>query len=98
MYLTPRRILLAGATGLTGEQFACELILQLLLDHPLERPGAIDRVVALLREPGAGFFVQIERDVAVGEALGQARDLDVDDSRHLRLEQAVEQQDFVQAV
>ena len=46
------------------EQLLGQLVLQLLLDHPLQRPRAVDRVVAAVGEPGPRRLVHLERDVA----------------------------------
>ena len=60
---------------------------QRVLDHPLdgalERPGAVDGVVAALGEQRAGGFGQRQADLALGEALAQVAELDVDDLRDL---------------
>ena len=58
MYLTPQRILLAGATGLTGEH---------LLDRLLNEP-TVERVLAPRRRPLAGHQ---RLDNPVGELLAQ---------------------------
>ena len=40
-----------------GEQLQGERVLDLLLDRPLQRPGAVDRVVALLHDPVRAWSV-----------------------------------------
>ena len=46
-------------------------VLDLALDEAAQRPGAEDGVVAFLGEMGLGGVGDLERDVAVGEALAQ---------------------------
>ena len=55
-------------------------VLQFALDHPLQRPGPIDRIVAGIGEPGAGGIVDLESDLAVGEQLTEPLELDRDDA------------------
>ena len=70
------------------EQLGGQRVLNPLLDHALERPSAEGRVVAfagdrLLR--GVGDF---QADVALGEQLREAGDLQVDDLANLRRDRA----------
>jgi hypothetical protein len=88
-----------GAIGnFAAEQLFRERILQVALDRALQGAGAIDRIVAVFREPGARLVVELQRYAALFKAFAHAPDLDVDDARHLRLEQAMEQQDFIKPV
>ena len=63
-----------------------------------KRTRAVGRVVAAVGEPRARLVVELERDLAIGQQLLQALDLDVDDLAHLRALQAMEQDDVVEAV
>jgi len=50
----------------------------MLLDHPLQRPRAVDRIVALVRKPRPGLIVELDRHLAVGNerligALGRVK-------------------------
>ncbi len=51
-------------------------------DHPGERPGAIERVVALAGEPGAGGVAELDGDLPVGELRLQLHHELVDDLGH----------------
>src|ERR1700730_16955295 len=73
-------------------------VLQAALDHPLERPGAIDRIVAAVGQPLHRPAVEVESDLATGQELAQLSELDVDDVRHVSPAQPVEQQDLVEPV
>ena len=83
---------------LAGQDLLGQRVLHLLLDHALQGPRAVGRVVALVGEPRARRVVQLQGELAVGEQLLQPADLDVDDRRHLIAPQAVEQDDLVDAV
>ena len=81
----PPVILTVDAVGdLAGEDLVGERVLHLALDDALQRPRAVDRVVALLGEPGPRRLVEVERDLAVVEELLQPLQLDVDDRRPSR--------------
>src|SRR5262249_1619520 len=75
-----------------------ERILHRFLDHPLERPGAVGRIPALLGEPFACGGLEHDRDLAILEQLYEPPHLDVDDAAHLRTLEAMEQDDLVDAV
>src|SRR5690606_5272278 len=87
-----------AVVDLAFEDLLGQRVLHVFLDHALQGPRAIGRVVALVAEPGLGVFVQIQRDLAVGQELGKPLHLDVDDVRHVLAAQAVEQDDLVHAV
>ena len=98
---------LVGAAGdphpgavrdLAGQDLVGQRVLHLALDDALQRPRAVDRVVALVGQPGARRLVEVERDLAILEQLLQPRELDVDDLRHVAPLQAVEQDDVVEPV
>src|SRR3546814_1089166 len=52
---------------LPEQQLIGQRLLDMLLDHPAERAGAIELVVAALGQPGAGLVGQRDGDIAVGE-------------------------------
>src|SRR5712671_7324014 len=54
-------------------------VLQAALDHPLERPRAVDRVVAAVGQPLQRLAVELELDLAIGQKLAQVAELDLDD-------------------
>ena len=56
-----------AVANLTTQKCVGKWILQIFLHRPLERPGAIDRVVADPAQPGASAFAEIEADLAVRE-------------------------------
>src|SRR5438105_1231701 len=70
-----------------------ERVLEVFLDRPLQRTGAVDGIVADPAEPGAGGLAKIDPDLAVGEKLAEARHLDVDDRPHMIRREPVEQDD-----
>src|SRR3954451_18022086 len=82
----------AHANGVAGPEVApqdalSEWVLELLLDRPLERPRAVDRVEPSLGKPIARRRLEHEPDVAIGEPSVQVRELNVDDLADvLRLE------------
>src|SRR5579864_3033366 len=61
-----------GAVGdFAFEDLLRQRVLQLALDHPLQRPRAVDRIVAGGAEPLAGLGIDVEHDLAVGQQLAQ---------------------------
>ena len=60
-----------------------ERILQIFLHGPLQRPRAIDRIIADPPEPGAGRVGQRQRDFTVREQLCHAGDLKVNNRAHM---------------
>ena len=90
----------ARALGdLAGEDLAAERGLDLLLEHPLQRPGAVGRVVAGARR-GAPWPRRSApaRSCRSASRCAQAAELDVDDLLQLLARQAVEDDDLVDAV
>src|SRR5690606_32793449 len=75
-----------------------ERIFQLLLNRPLQRPSAVDRIVAGLREVLARRIVEGERDVALAEPPPQVLELDVDDAPQMRALERAEHDDVVDPV
>ena len=75
-----------------------QLVDQALLDHPLERPGAVRRVVAQVAEQRPRRVGQLDLDVALADPLDQALDLQVDDLADLLAGQRLELDDVVEAV
>ena len=57
-----------------------ELVADLALDDPLQRPGAEGGVVALVGQRMLGGLGDLERDAPLGQPLAQAVQLDVDDA------------------
>src|ERR1700693_6185308 len=68
--------------------------LELSRDDPFERPGAVDRVVALIGQPGLRRWVDLERDLALGQQSLQMSQLDLDDALHVLARDAPEQEDL----
>ena len=81
-----------------GEDLFGERVLQVFLDRALQRARAVDRIVAGAGEPLLGLLVELDDDLAIGEELVQALDLDIDDLVHVLAAQAAEEDDLVQAV
>src|SRR6266481_6534148 len=73
-------------------------ILDLLLDGALQRPCAIHRIEAGLPEQVAGAVLEREIHVALGQALAQVKQLDVDDCADLACAEWMEDHDVVDAV
>src|SRR5262245_2031212 len=72
------------------EQLERQRVLHALLDHALERPRTVDRVVALLGQLLARRWCQLQRDLAVLELLAQPAELDLDDLPDLLAAQRLE--------
>src|SRR3546814_7101698 len=83
---------------LAAEEQGRQRVLQRALDHPLQRPRPVDRIVAGLRQPGEGGVVQLDGDLAIRQQLAQPPELDIDDALHLVAAEPVEDQDLVEAV
>ncbi len=64
-----------SVANLTREQLPPDRGFEFALDHPPERPRAVDRVVAMLGEVVARLVRQFELDLALFEALAQPLDL-----------------------
>src|SRR5437763_5990022 len=73
-------------------------ILDLLLDGPLERSGAIHRIEAGLSEAVAGGIIEHQVHVALGQALAEVQELDVDDRTDLLRAEGMEDHDVIDAV
>jgi hypothetical protein len=52
-----------------SEHLLGKRVLDIALDHALQRAGAIGRVVALVGEPRARVIVQLQRDLAIRQQL-----------------------------
>ena len=63
-----------------GEELRGERVLDHPLDGPLERPGAVDRVVAGVGDGLARLLAELERELPLGEQLAQPAELDLDDA------------------
>ena len=70
----------------------------LLLDGALERPRAVHRVVAAVRQIVARGVGEVEGEVAVGQPLLEPAELDVDDLPDVVALERVEDDDVVDAV
>src|SRR5262249_29945026 len=81
-----------------GQDHFGKRILYRLLDDTLERPRAVSGVPALFSQPLARAWIELDHDLAVVEQLLQSRNLDVDDASHLRLLEAMKEDDFINAV
>jgi hypothetical protein len=81
-----------------AEQLFGQRILQVALDRALERPRAVDRIVADPAEPALGGIAELERDLAVLEQALHPPDLDLDDRRHVLGREPVKQDDLIEAV
>ena len=75
-----------------------ERIDQPLLDHALERPRAVGRVVAEIPEQRPGGVGQADLDLPLTHPRDQPRDLEVDDLAELLAGEDVELDDVVEAV
>src|SRR5207248_6711184 len=80
------------------EQRQRELVDQLLLDHALERARAEGRVVAQVADQRLRVVGQLDLDAALGDALGDLAQLQLDDLLDLFPRERVELDDLVQAV
>src|SRR5438874_7567557 len=83
---------------LSLEDLLRQRILDLLLDGPLQRSGAIHRIEAGLPEAVAGGIVEHQVHVALGQALAEVEELDVDDGADLLRAEGMEDYDVVDAV
>ena len=82
----------------TGQDHLGQRILQRPLDHPLQRAGAIDRVIAFLGQPGLGGRVDVQRDLPPCQPLFKLPQLDRHDAHHVVPAQPVEDDLIIQAV
>jgi len=80
------------------EDLHAEGVEDFALDDAFEGACAVGRVVALAPEPFGGFVGDFEGEVLFGEAVGEAVQLDFDDFADLGVGEAVEDDDFVDAV
>src|SRR5436853_5511722 len=83
---------------LAGDDLLREARLHLLLDGAAKRTGPVDRVVAALGQMLLGAVGEVERQVPVGQASLEPRELEVDDLAHVGARQRVEDDDVVDAV
>ena len=73
------RATVSPSRELALEQLQRQLVDQLPLDHPLQRPGAVGRVVAEVAEQGARVVGQLDLDALLAQAAGELVDLELDD-------------------
>src|SRR5271154_6021492 len=83
---------------LAQQQLATERGFEFALNHPPQRARPIDRVVAFFSKVIARAIGQFDLDLALGEALAQAFELDIDDLAQIGLAQRMEDYDLVNAV
>ena len=87
-----------AVVDLAADNQPAEARFHLLLNRPLERAGAVDRIVARLHQMRPCRIGQRELDVAIGQALAQARELDFHDLLQMLLIERMEDDDLVDAV
>src|SRR5215204_3462174 len=75
-----------------------QLVDQLLLDHALQRAGAIRGVVAEVADQGASVVGQLDLDPLLADATRELRDLEVDDPRQVGPAQPMEDDGVVDPV
>ena len=80
------------------EDLEAERIENLFLDRALQRPRAVNRIVAFARDQCLGGIGQLERDLLLLETFRQAAQLDLDDLLQVLLVQPVEDDDLVDAI
>src|SRR3954451_2377883 len=81
-----------------GQDHLRQRILQITLDHSLQRPRAIGRIPAFTGQPIPRPGIEGKRDLTIFQKLLQPAELDFDDPTHLALLQAMEQDDLIDAV
>src|SRR5207248_11008013 len=89
---------LVSLAAVAGEQLHGELVLNLALDQPLQRPGPVARVVSLVRDMRAGAVGQHDPQLALREPLLELPKLDVHDPRDVLAAERFEHHDLVDAV
>ena len=80
------------------QQLERDRVLQLALDHPLERPGAVDRIVALRGQQLPGLRRHVEAEVPRGQQRLQVPELEVHDPHEILAAQRPEDDDVVHPV
>ena len=88
----------AARRKITGQNPLREGILDPFLDHPLQRPGAVHRIVALAGDQVAGRIGQDQFDVLLGKAVGQVLHLNIDNPADLARLEVQENNGLVDAV
>src|SRR6185369_2867444 len=83
---------------LTRNQLARKRCLDVPLNKTLERPGAIDRVVALAGDVFLGRVAQLQLDAPVRQPGAQQLELEFDDALYLRERQRLEENDVIYAI
>src|SRR5579884_767704 len=81
----PNRVVVAD---FAGQDLLGERVLQFALDHPLQWPGAVDRVVAGPGQPCLCLGIDVEADLAIVDQPLQPGELDIDDAGHVLARQA----------
>src|SRR3954451_199800 len=80
------------------EQLHGERIEHLTLDQALERSGSENRIVAAIRQPITRSRRRLQNDLPIGEAFGNMRQLDIDDSPKILSGEWFEDEHFVDPV
>src|SRR5271168_2954726 len=83
---------------LAQQQLATERGFEFALNHPPQRARPIDRVVAFFSKVIARAIGQFDLDLALGEALAQAFELDIDDLAQIGLAERMEDYDLANAI
>src|SRR5262245_14036782 len=89
---------LTAALQTAEENFVGQRLLDLRLDQPRHRAGAVQFVEALLGEPGAPGLGQFERDVLVSQLIAQLVDEFIDHASDAFGAQRLERDPCVKAV
>ncbi len=85
-------------TELTLQQSERKRILQLALDHTLQRASAVDRIVADLGQVLAGRRADLEMVTGLLDSLCEPGQLDLNDAGQVVLRQAMEHDHLIDAV
>src|SRR5947199_4729825 len=88
----------AVVAHVAGQDLARQRRLNMPLEEALERPGAIDRVVALEGDVFLGGVAQFQFNVAFGEPGAQQLELQLDDAFDFGKRQRLEEDEFVRAI
>ena len=83
---------------LPSQQHAGQAVADLALDEAAQWPGPVGGVVALVGQPAAGGVGDLQVQAPVRQALGDARQLDLDDLTQLLLGEGLEDDDVVEAI
>ncbi len=96
--LVGRHLHLVSVGNRALENLLGQRVLQVLLDNPLQRTGAVGGIIAAFREPRRRLAVEVDRDLPSGQQFAQAAKLDLDDRRDILALEPVKQDDFIEPV